>query len=157
MSKQQEAKTYQKYQNRYEFTVFGIPIPKARAVVTNKFSKKGKRITFTPDRTKIAELDFIRQASIYAPVVPIQGPIALSVTFHMPLPKSWPKWKKLAAIGGKIRPTSTPDIDNLLKLVQDAMNKIFWNDDSQIVEVQTAKYYSDEPRIGICLEELNLH
>jgi Holliday junction resolvase RusA-like endonuclease len=140
--------------NQITFAVFGQPVPKARAIVTNKRTKQGKKITFTPKRTQYAEADFIRQAAVHAPKIPLSGPIALDVTFYMPIPKSWPKWKKEAAREYKIRPTSTPDRDNLLKLVQDSMNKVFWVDDAQIVEGQTAKYYSDEPKIIVCLEEL---
>lgn len=143
-----------KINKKISFTVVGQPVPKARAIVTDKRNKQGKKITFTPKRTQYAEADFIRQAAIHAPKIPLSGPICLDVTFYMPIPKSWPEWKKEAAREYKIRPISTPDRDNLLKLVQDAMNKVFWKDDAQVVEGQTAKYYSDEPGIGVCLEEL---
>lgn len=140
--------------NAIEFEIQGIPIPKARARVTNRLTKKGKRITITPKRTKRAEADFITQAKIYAPREPFVGAVLMDTIFFLPIPKNWPVRKKQAALQGEIRPISTPDRDNLLKLVQDAMNGIFYRDDCQIVDGRTAKYYSDKPRIRVYLEKI---
>ena len=41
----------------------------------------------------------------------------------------------------------TPDIDNLLKLVLDALNTVVYKDDRQVLEVKMRKYLSsDNPR-----------
>ena len=42
-------------------------------------------------------------------------------------------------------PTSKPDLDNFLKLFLDAMNKVVYMDDSQIVEIFATKVYSKYP------------
>jgi Holliday junction resolvase RusA-like endonuclease len=136
------------------FTVFGVPVPKARARVSAALKKNGRRYTYTPERTRKAELDFITQAAIHAPETPFSGPITLSAAFHMPIPKSWPKWRKDEAMEYNIRPTCKPDIDNLVKLTMDAMNGIFWHDDAQIVSISATKCYSDDPRIAIYLKEI---
>ena len=47
-----------------------------------------------------------------------------------------------------------PDIDNLLKFVMDAMNGVFYKDDSQIVDVDIKKQYSNTPCTIITIEEL---
>ena len=44
----------------------------------------------------------------------------------------------------KIKFTKTPDIDNYQKTVMDVMNKNFWNDDAQIIEIHAYKFYSSE-------------
>ena len=46
-----------------------------------------------------------------------------------------------------------PDIDNLLKLVMDAGNKVFWKDDSQISRVQMEKIYDNSGSTIITIVE----
>ena len=62
--------------------------------------------------------------------------------------------KKAAMMAGQIRPTKKPDADNCAKSVLDALNKIAFDDDSQIVELHVNKYYSENPRVTITLEEI---
>ena len=47
---------------------------------------------------------------------------------------------------------SVGDVDNLAKFVLDAMNGVFFDDDSQIVELTVRKCYADEHEISIMLE-----
>lgn len=83
---------------------------------------------------------------------PMQGPIKVDITFHMPIPPSWSKKKQRDAPGQWH--TSKPDRDNLEKGVCDALNKIVWNDDGQVCAGRIEKYYSDRPRIEIEVEEI---
>lgn len=86
---------------------------------------------------------------------PISSPVLLGVIAFMPIPKSKPEKWKVAAREGKIRPTTKPDLSNIVKLVEDLGNGILWQDDSQIVGfLQTAKYYSDTPKYVLIIQEL---
>jgi Holliday junction resolvase RusA-like endonuclease len=71
--------------------------------------------------------------------------------FHMPIPKSWSNTRRLKAIGQPH--VFTPDTDNLVKFVNDALNKVAWNDDAQIHEVYAKKFYSEIPRTVITIIE----
>jgi Holliday junction resolvase RusA-like endonuclease len=55
--------------------------------------------------------------------------------------------------------TKTPDVDNIAKLVGDALNGYAWHDDSQIAAVDVQKTYLDPdpggPRIRIVIERLD--
>jgi len=42
--------------------------------------------------------------------------------------------------------TKKPDLDNLIKLIKDACNKIIWKDDAQVVSIFAEKVYSETPR-----------
>ncbi|GGH46023.1 hypothetical protein GCM10008014_08420 [Paenibacillus silvae] len=53
-------------------------------------------------------------------------------------------------------PVVKPDIDNCVKGIFDALNKIAWNDDNQVVSLLTQKFYSDKPRIEIRLREVEV-
>ena len=65
----------------------------------------------------------------------------------MPIPASISekKWK-----AGIIH-TKKPDLDNLIKFVKDCANGILWHDDSQVVTIEAAKLYSEEPETRILL------
>lgn len=87
----------------------------------------------------------------------MQGPLLLGVRVYLPIPESKPKLWKTEAVAGRIRPTSTPDLDNLLKHVTDCLSKLqFWRDDRQVVGYlpHTGKYYSDRPRWEIEIVEI---
>lgn len=84
---------------------------------------------------------------------PMTGPIAVNLTFYMPIPGSWSIKKKLL-MDGKLH-TTKPDRDNLEKGVCDALNKIIWKDDGQVCDGRTVKYYSSNPRVEIEIKELS--
>ena len=46
-----------------------------------------------------------------------------------------------------------PDSDNLIKFVCDALNGVFYKDDSQITRIQAVKVYAKEPSTEITIME----
>ncbi|WP_419958273.1 RusA family crossover junction endodeoxyribonuclease [Psychrobacillus psychrotolerans] len=50
---------------------------------------------------------------------------------------------------GELRPTTKPDIDNYVKGVRDGLNKVIWQDDSQVVNLTVRKFYSMHPRVVV--------
>lgn len=117
---------------------------RARHTARGGFSRAYK------DPRQVAEenaLEFALLAS--RPLEPISGPVLLGVRAYLPIPASRPKKWKAAAVAGEIRPTTTPDLDNLLKHLKDCLTMMrYWVDDRQVVEYLpgTGKYYSDSPR-----------
>jgi Holliday junction resolvase RusA-like endonuclease len=120
-----------------DFFIEGTPVPKGRP----RFSGNGH--TYTPAKTKAAEhvVALLARAAMNGGE-PLKGPVHAYLTFHMPIYKSWPKAKKESALAGQLAHTFTPDLDNMIKLVTDACNKICYHDDSQIVKISAAKLYS---------------
>ncbi len=107
-------------------TVPGNPIPKERPRVV------GRR-AYTPKRTRDAEA-WVR---LHARALPcVEGPIRLGLAFF--------------------RKDAVPcDIDNLAKLVQDALNGAAWVDDRQILVLSASKDIDRQnPRTEITVEEL---
>lgn len=49
-------------------------------------------------------------------------------------------------IKGEIRPTKKPDLDNVAKIICDGLNKIAYEDDSQIIDLTVTKYYAEIPK-----------
>ena len=50
-------------------------------------------------------------------------------------------------------PTKKPDIDNIVKIVLDAMNKMAFKDDNLITKLEVEKVYADEEKIYVRIEE----
>jgi Holliday junction resolvase RusA-like endonuclease len=126
-----------------------IPVPKARArVVRNK--KTGAIFSYTPSKTVEAEekikYEYISQKGEKY----FNGEaLMLEVVFGLPKPKSIPKrFKRMNLVHNK-----KPDLDNLLKLLKDALRGIAYRDDSQIWHIKAIKVYTDEPFINFELKK----
>ena len=134
-----------------KFTLYGEPVPAGRPKFT---VRSGYAIAYTPKKTRNAMSDMRMQSIQYKPDKPLEGAIILTVTIYRSIPKSFSKKKIEMAENGILRPITRPDVSNYLKGIEDAFNKIMWNDDSQIVRIIAGKYYSDRPRIEIEIQEV---
>ena len=129
-------------------TVKGEPVAKGRP-------RFGNGRTYTPKKTVDAENN-IKLLALKVGFEKLYGPLRMTITFEMRIPKSWPAQSKKEALEGIIRPTKTPDIDNLIKLVADALqgDNMVYKDDNQIVEIMAVKRYSAEPKTIILIERI---
>ena len=84
----------------------------------------------------------------------IDGPCCLDIMAFFEVPKSKSKKFKERALLGLERPTKKPDIDNIVKALQDALNGLAYKDDSSIVYLSVAKCYSEIPRVEVILREI---
>ena len=70
-----------------------------------------------------------------------EGEISLDIKAVFMIPKSWTNRKKKTYVDEKRRPEIRPDIDNIAKVVMDALNGIAYEDDSQVVDMKVSKVY----------------
>lgn len=69
----------------------------------------------------------------HRPEKPLSGPLELSFSAIFPVPRSWTKKRREAALRGEMWHTARPDTDNLAKQLKDAMTRLgFWDDDRQV-------------------------
>jgi len=110
-----------------------VPCPRPRV------SKFG---SYYPPRYRNWKKDFGSQVARIAPFVsgvdlPLQKTLSVSIEVYCTRPKTskldFPK----------------PDIDNYVKGVLDACNKLIWTDDSQITQLQARKSWGSPARIVI--------
>ena len=78
-------------------------------------------------------------------------PLYVEIIAYMGIPKSKSKKWRAAAISGQERPTKKPDVDNLFKLVTDALSGVIYADDKQIVSCRISKIYGTEPRTEVII------
>jgi Holliday junction resolvase RusA-like endonuclease len=111
----------------------GDPIPLARA--------RGARSGFY-DPQHIAKRNFAIDVLSKIPRDKlIETPISFDLIFVIKMPKSW-SLKKRAKILDSPH-AQTPDIDNLVKFIFDALNGVIYNDDSQIFKVEAVKMWGE--------------
>ena len=70
------------------------------------------------------------------------------------VPKSDSKKLRQRKLSGEIRPTKKPDMDNVIKIIADALNTVAYRDDTQIVDCQCRKFYSEEPRVEVSIRAI---
>src|SRR5690606_4568443 len=137
--------------NAIEFTVYGEPVAQGRPRAT---TINGRVKMYDPKKSSEYK-NYIRLvAAQYAPKELLDGPLQLTVRVYRPTLKSFSKKKKKLAEEGKIRPTTKPDTDNYIKGIKDALKNVIWKDDSQVVDLQVSKYYSEKPRIEVKIEQI---
>ena len=79
----------------------------------------------------------------------------LRIKAYYSIPKSASKKKKAAMLAGEIRPTKKPDMDNVVKIIADSLNQVAYRDDTQIVDQQCRKFYSENPRVEVTIINLS--
>ena len=124
------------------FTIYGAPEAKLRARTVQRGN--GRVWAYTPAKTRRWEEAVRRQALAHRPDAPLDGPLRVKMVFYMPKPKSRRKGDRWA--------DRRPDWDNLGKAVADALEGLFWVNDSRLVDVRVLKLYGDPPRCEITIE-----
>ena len=135
------------------FTIPGAPVGKGRP----RFARRGNFVTtYTPERTASYEnlVKFHAAMAMKNGKPLLKGALSVLFSIHAPIPASWSKKQKEAALKQELRPTTKPDLDNCAKLLADAMNGIVYDDDKQIVDMLVRKQYSDTPRVEIKVMEV---
>ena len=130
------------------FTIIGEPLGKGRP----HFSTAGGYTrAVTPKKTAnyetLVKMEYQAQCGGF--MFGRSDALGMRITAYKPIPKSTSKRKRTLMEEGLIRPGKTPDWDNIGKIICDALNKVAFCDDAQIVDAKVVKYYSDHPRVVI--------
>lgn len=123
------------------FTVPGKPQGKARA---RTYRNNGITRTVTPEKTVLYE-NFIKERYLQASKGKFfdkEVPVQITVTVRFAPPKNTSNKRYARMIAGKEYPLKKPDIDNVLKVICDALNGVAYHDDSQIIFAGCRKEYS---------------
>lgn len=129
-----------------EFTIPGDVVPWARAGSHGKI-----RFTPKPQANYMVALKLTCSAAMRGRP-PLSGPIMLDVQATYPWPKSMTARKRQQP-GSQWR-TSRPDLDNVGKIIADALNAVAWLDDSQICCTTLRKLYGDMPGLTVRFGEI---
>ena len=130
----------------------GTPVaqPRAKATTIN-----GHARMYTPTTASAFKAAVAMLAEKSHPGPPLDGAVAISITFVLDRPKS-KIWKRREM--PRERHCIKPDADNLAKSVMDALKGIAWRDDSQVASLHVAKWVAsgyEQPHTQITIEMLD--
>lgn len=126
-----------------KYTLLGTPLPMARP----RFSHG--RVFYPQKKEKLAYGLMIKKQhgnKVH------EIPIALTLTFFMPIPKSYSKKKRDLIMRGELYHIKKPDIDNLTAFILNCMTGIVYKDDAQVYSITAEKKFSDNPRTEIVIQ-----
>ncbi len=133
----------------YEFEVPGKVIGKGRPRL-NSYTG----VVYTPTKTKdyetLVEQYFLLK---YPRFKALEGRIKVNIIAYFSTPKTTKKSDINEMLENNISPTKKPDIDNIVKVVLDSMNKFAFKDDNQITKLEVEKKYALEDKVHIKIEE----
>ena len=140
---------------KVKFIILGEPNGKGRP----KFDTRGPYVrAVTPKKTAnyeaLVKMEYQAQCDGF--MFSRDAALGMLVTAYKPIPKSTSKKKRVLMLGDIIRPTKKPDWDNVGKIVCDALNKIAFCDDTQIVDGRVIKRYAEQPRVEVEIWQLGI-
>lgn len=134
-----------------KFTVQGEPKGKGRPRFNTKTGHAMTPVD-TVNYESLVKLEYGRQCEgmMFSDDVMLD----MRIKAYYSIPKAVSKKKKAMMLDGLIRPTKKPDMDNVVKIIADSLNKIAYRDDTQIVDCQCRKFYSENPRVEVKILEI---
>lgn len=131
--------------------VLGKVIGKGRP----RFTSRGKYVsTYTPKTTRDYEKK-IKEIYLYQKCKKFENtPLKIKITAYYKPPESISEKKKKELMGAWR--DKKPDIDNIAKIVCDALNGVAYKDDNQIALMLVAKLYGEEDKLTVEIDELGV-
>ena len=122
--------------------IHGEPVPAGRP----RFTRQGH--VFDPKRSREYKRFVSQEARLqyHGPILQDKA-LSVHVKVYRHVQSSVSKAER------ERRPIVKPDASNYLKLIEDALTGIVWEDDNLITDVSCSKYYSDDPRIEVTVTE----
>ena len=130
----------------------GAPQGKGRA---RAFLRGGHIGHYTPQKTRSYE------SLIYGAAIVAMGdrpafdePLLFEMSAVYAVPASWSERKRQKALAGEIKPAKKPDLDNIAKAWNDALNGVVYRDDALITVALLEKKYGPEPFVSVTVKPI---
>ncbi len=130
----------------------GEPQGKGRARAVRRGNYIGH---YTPEKTRTYE-GMIRSAAMDAlgNKAPFEDPVEFVLRAVFPVPASWSGKKRDRALTGELKPGKKPDLDNVCKAWNDALNGVVYRDDSLICRMTLEKRYGPQALVVVTVRPL---
>lgn len=130
----------------------GIPQGKGRA---RAFMRAGHISHHTPEKTRTYE-GMIRTQAMQeiGNKEPFDCPVEFVMRAIFPVPASWSTKKRQRALTGELKPGKKPDLDNIAKAWNDALNGVVYRDDSLICRMTLDKRYGPQALVVVTVRAM---
>ena len=113
--------------------------------------------TYTPTSTRTYERKILR-AFREAGGEKMSGPLHVDFEAVYGVQKSASKRDRALRLRGDELAIQKPDVDNICKILLDALNKACYQDDAEVVSVRAIKgRYEEDPRLIVRVREMETH
>lgn len=130
-----------------KFEVLGEIVGKGRP----RFTRTGH--AYTPQKTVSYE-NQIKKAYRHNYTYCSKKALRIKIIAYFKIAKSTSKKRKQFMLDDDIKCTKKPDVDNIQKIVLDALNNVAYLDDTQVVQVVAIKKWDEEEKLKIIIEEI---
>lgn len=135
---------------KFWFTVPGAIVGKGRP----RFTTQGRFVrAYTPKKTRDYEqkiATYYRKATSYKS----NKALRVKIFAYREVPKSTTKKLKNWLLDKTFLCTVKPDIDNIIKVVLDALNDVAYFDDIQVCQLVIMREYAENECLKVCIEEI---
>ncbi len=121
------------------FFVRGRPVPQG----SMKFVRPGVMIHSRSQDLALWRADIARNAELFG-FKPIASAVKVELDFVMSRPKS----------SKRAFPSVKPDLDKLIRAVLDGLTGVAFEDDSQVILIQSSKTYGEKQGVWIRIEQI---
>ena len=121
------------------FFVKGRPVPQG----SMKFIRPGVMIHSRSQDLALWRADVARNAELFG-FKPIANAVKVELDFIMIRPKS----------AKRVFPSVKPDLDKLIRAVLDGLTGVAYEDDSQVILIQSSKTYGEKQGVWIGIEQI---
>jgi crossover junction endodeoxyribonuclease RusA len=121
------------------FFVRGRPVPQG----SMKFVRPGVMIHSRSQDLALWRADIARNAELFG-FKPIASAVKVELDFIMSKPKS----------AKRAFPSVKPDLDKLIRAVLDGLTGVAFEDDSQVILIQSSKTYGENQGVWIRIEQI---
>lgn len=148
---------------KFEFDIEPVEQTRPRAKIVKAFDRKTRifknSVSFY-DVKKVNEYKVLlgmlaRQQVKMKQYKKPKGALNVSFTFVRPIPKRFTKKQREMALNLELLPITKPDLSNYIKSTEDALNKILWEDDNEIVQEMAMKIFGIKPKVIVEVRVIN--
>ncbi len=86
--------------------------------------------------------------------MPFDEPVEFTLRAIFPVPASWSERKRATGDHGRLKPGKKPDLDNIVKAWNDALNGVVYRDYSLICRMTLDKRYGPQPLVVVTVRPI---
>jgi Holliday junction resolvase RusA-like endonuclease len=133
-----------------EFIVPGEPRGKGRP----RFQRNGRPYTDNETAAYERKIAAYWHRACGAFKWPREAFLEVTVIAYLPIPKGASKVMQARMEAHEVLPSRKPDVDNVAKVVLDALNGVAYHDDARVQRLNVSKYYAREPGLWVGIREV---